>query len=98
MTWKQFFTSSIGKKFTMGATGLFLIVFLIVHCGINAMIFFNDNGETFNHWGHFMGSNLIIRTMEIGLMVFIVLHIIQGLSLWFQNRKARPVKYAVKRP
>ena len=97
MTWKQFFTSSIGKKFTMGATGLFLVTFLIVHCAINSMIFFNDGGETFNHWGHFMGTNIIIRTMEIGLMVFLLLHIIQGLTLWAQNRNARPVKYSMKR-
>src|SRR5437868_15372169 len=95
MTWKHFFTSSLGKKFTMGLTGLFLITFLIVHCGLNAMIFFNDGGETFNHWAHFMGSNLIVRTMEIGLFVFLLLHIVQGLILWGQNNKARPVKYAV---
>jgi succinate dehydrogenase / fumarate reductase cytochrome b subunit len=94
MTWKKFFTSSIGKKITMGLTGLFLISFLIVHCGINSMIFFNDGGETFNHWGHFMGSNLIIRTMEIGLFLFLLLHIVQGLMLWAQNNKARPIKYA----
>ena len=79
----------------MGLTGIFLITFLIVHCGINSMIFFNDGGETFNHWGHFMGSNLIIRTMEIGLFLFLLLHIVQGLMLWNQNNKARPVKYAV---
>jgi succinate dehydrogenase / fumarate reductase cytochrome b subunit len=48
MTWKHFFTSSIGKKFTMAFTGLFLITFLIVHAGINACIFLNDNGVTFN--------------------------------------------------
>ena len=78
----------------MGLTGFFLISFLIVHCGINSMIFFNDGGQTFNHWGHFMGSNLIIRTMEIGLFVFLLLHIVQGLVLWTQNSKARPVKYA----
>jgi len=95
MTFKQLFTSSIGKKFTMALTGIFLITFLIVHCGINSMIFFNDNGETFNHWGHFMGSNLIVRTMEIGLFVFLLLHIIQGLMLWGQNKKARPAKYAM---
>lgn len=82
----------------MGATGLFLITFLIVHSGINAMIFFNDGGETFNHWGHFMGSNLIIRTLEIGLMAFLLIHIVQGLLLWKQNRAARPVRYAVTRP
>ena len=95
MTWKLFFTSSIGKKLIMGLTGFFLITFLIVHCAINSMIFFYDAGDTFNHWGHFMGSNLIIRTMEIGLFVFLIMHIVQGLSLWNQNNKARPVKYAV---
>jgi succinate dehydrogenase / fumarate reductase, cytochrome b subunit len=95
MTWKKFFTSSIGKKFLMGLTGLFLITFLIVHCSLNAMIFFNDGGQTFNHWAHFMGSNLIIRIMEIGLFLFLLLHIIQGLLLWVQNSGARPVGYKV---
>jgi succinate dehydrogenase / fumarate reductase cytochrome b subunit len=94
MTWKHFFNSSIGKKILMGLTGLFLITFLIVHCSINAMIFFNDGGETFNHWAHFMGSNLIIRIMEIGLFLGLILHIIQGLVLTLQNNKARPIKYA----
>ncbi|MBC7422630.1 MAG: succinate dehydrogenase cytochrome b subunit [Ferruginibacter sp.] len=98
MTWKLFFTSSIGKKITMAATGFFLITFLIVHCFINSMIFFNDGGQTFNHWGHFMGSNLIIRTMEIGLFVFLLLHIIQGLTLWAQNNAARPIKYNTNKP
>ena len=95
MTWKLFFTSSIGKKLIMGLTGFFLITFLIVHCAINSMIFFNDAGDTFNHWGHFMGTNLIVRTMEIGLFVFLIMHIVQGLSLWSQNNKARPIKYVV---
>ena len=58
------------------------------------MIFFNDGGETFNHWAHFMGSNLIIRIMEIGLFLGLILHIIQGLVLTLQNNKARPIKYA----
>ena len=98
MTWKQLFTSSIGKKITMGLTGFFLITFLAVHCFINAMIFFDDGGETFNHWGSFMGSNLIIRTMELGLFAFLILHIVQGLMLWYQNNAARPIKYAKSRP
>ena len=98
MTWKNFFTSSIGKKYTMGLTGFFLITFLIVHCGLNAMIFFNDGGETFNHWAHLMGDNLIIRTMEIGLFLFLLLHIVQGLILWQQNTNARPAKYSVNNP
>jgi len=87
------FKSSLVKKFWMGLTGLFLIIFLVVHAGINSMIFFNDNGATFNEWAHFMGSNVIIRTAEIGLFAGLLLHIVDGLLLYFQNRKARPVKY-----
>jgi succinate dehydrogenase / fumarate reductase, cytochrome b subunit len=79
----------------MGLTGLFLITFLVVHCAINAMIFFNDGGETFNEWAHFMGTNIIIRTMEIGLFAGLILHTVQGLLLWKQNNAKRPVKYAV---
>lgn len=95
MTWTQFFTSSIGKKFSMGLTGLFLITFLIVHAGINACIFLNDGGVTFREMAHFMSHNWIIRFLEIGLFAGLFLHIIQGLMLTAQNRKARPVGYHV---
>ncbi len=89
------FSSSLGKKLMMALTGLFLISFLVIHCTINAMIFFNDNGETFSYWGHFMGTNAIIRTLEIGLVLGFLIHITQGLSLWRANHAARPVKYSV---
>jgi len=92
-------TSSLGKKMVMALTGLFLISFLIIHVTINAMIFYNDGGETFSHWGHFMGTNPIIRFLEIGLVAGFLLHIYQGLALWRQNHAARPVKYKhVKHP
>lgn len=87
------YKSSIGKKLIMALTGLFLITFLIIHVAINAMIFYNDGGETFSHWGHFMGTNPIIRTLEIGLVAGFLLHILDGFYLWYQNYKARPAKY-----
>jgi succinate dehydrogenase / fumarate reductase cytochrome b subunit len=95
MTWKMLFTSSIGKKFVMSFTGIFLITFLVVHVGVNSCIFLNDNGNTFNAAAHFMSHNWIIRIMEIGLFAGLLLHIIQGLLLWKKNSAARPVKYAV---
>lgn len=91
----KFFSSSVGKKVTMSLTGLFLISFLIVHCAINALIFYNDGGKTFNIGAHFMGTNPIIRTIEIVLIVGFLVHIAQGLWLWKKNRDARPVKYKV---
>jgi succinate dehydrogenase / fumarate reductase cytochrome b subunit len=88
------FKSSLVKKFWMSLTGLFLITFLVVHCFVNAAIFVNDGGMTFNKWAHFMGTNLLIRSMEIVLFLGLILHIVDGLMLYFQNRKARPVRYA----
>jgi succinate dehydrogenase / fumarate reductase, cytochrome b subunit len=95
MTWKNYFSTSIGKKLQMGLTGLFLILFLIVHCYINAQIFWNDGGEKFSEAAHFMGSNFLIRTIEIGLFAFLILHIVQGLLLWAKNRSRRTTRYEV---
>jgi succinate dehydrogenase / fumarate reductase, cytochrome b subunit len=89
-----FLSSSIGKKFIMGLTGLFLISFLIVHVSINSCIFFNDGGKTFNTAAHFMATNPVIRIVEIGLFAGLLLHIFQSLLLTLENRKARPVAYA----
>lgn len=94
---RGFLTSSIGRKVIMAATGLFLISFLIVHCGVNALIFFNDGGEAFNIGAHFMGTNPIIRTIEIFLIIGFLVHIIQGLMIWWQNKKARPIGYAISK-
>ena len=94
MTWKQLFTSSIGKKFLMGLTGLFLIIYLIVHASINAMIFYNDNGDTFNKAAYFMSRNFFMRFLEIGLFAVFILHIIQGILLWRKNSAARGIGYA----
>lgn len=89
------FGSSIGRKVIMGLSGLFLVTFLIIHCSINALIFLNDNGDTFNTAAHFMVSNPAMKVMEIVLFAGFILHIIDGIMLWMQNRSARPVTYAV---
>jgi succinate dehydrogenase / fumarate reductase cytochrome b subunit len=87
------FGSALIKKYWMALTGLFLITFLVVHAAVNAMIFFNDGGVTFNKWAHFMGTNLIIRTLEIVLFIGLIVHIVDGLMLARENRAARPKDY-----
>ncbi|MEO8148725.1 MAG: succinate dehydrogenase cytochrome b subunit [Bacteroidia bacterium] len=83
------FTSSIGRKIVMSLTGLFLCSFLIVHCGVNACLFVDDGGLTFNAAAHFMESNFIIRAVEYLLFAGFIIHILQSILLTFQNRKAR---------
>jgi succinate dehydrogenase cytochrome b subunit len=94
MTWKKLFTSSIGKKILMALTGFFLIIYLVVHAGVNALIFYNDDGATFNAGASFMLHNYFIRFLEVGLFAVFILHIIQGLLLWKQNRGTRKISYA----
>lgn len=97
MSWiNNTLNSSIGQKLLMGITGLFLISFLLVHVTLNSFIFVNDGGHLFNEGAEFMGTNPVIRTMEIVLFIGLLLHIYKGFSLWMQNNKARPVRYAVQ--
>jgi succinate dehydrogenase / fumarate reductase cytochrome b subunit len=95
MNWSKLFTSSIGKKIVMALTGIFLIVFLVVHCYVNANVFFSNAEENFNRAAHFMGTNILIRITEIGLFAGFILHIVQGYKLWLQNKAARKSRYAV---
>lgn len=95
MIWKQVFTSSVGKKLVMAFTGITLILFLIVHVGLNACIWANDNGEMFNKAAHFMGETVVPRILEIGLFLGFFLHIIQGYILTVQNKNKRNIGYAI---
>ena len=65
----------------MGLTGLFLIIFLIVHVAVNSCIFLNDGGETFNSVAHFMSHNWILRFIEVGLFAGLILHVVQRIIL-----------------
>jgi succinate dehydrogenase / fumarate reductase, cytochrome b subunit len=96
MKWSQFFTSSVGKKFVMSLTGLFLISFLIVHVGLNACIWAGDHGEMFNKSAHFMGTTVVVRIMEVGLFIGILIHVIQGYVLESKNLSRRGSGYAIQ--
>jgi len=94
MNWfTQTLNTTIGKKLVMGITGLFLISFLIVHCGINALIFFPDDGELFNKAAHFMATNFFIRVGEVVLFIGLLWHIFQSLIITLTNNKARSQGY-----
>jgi succinate dehydrogenase / fumarate reductase, cytochrome b subunit len=94
----NFFTSSIGKKIMMAGLGLFLIVFLLVHLGINLLLIFFDSRDYFNIAAHFMGTNIIIKVFEIVLFGGFLLHMIYGVIVQIQNWIARPVGYAKTHP
>jgi len=88
------FTSSIGKKLMMSLAGIFLIVFLLVHLGINLLLLIFDDPMVYNKAAHFMSSNILIKVFEIVLFGGILLHIIYALILQVQNWIARPQRYS----
>ncbi len=87
------FTSSIGKKLLMSLAGIFLIVFLLVHLGINLLVLIFDDPMIFNKAAHFMSTNIVVKIFEIVLFGGILLHVIYALILQIQNWIARPRRY-----
>ena len=87
------FTSSIGKKLLMSLAGVFLVLFLLVHLGINLLVIIAEDPMVYNKAAHFMASNLVIKVFEIALFGGILLHIIYALILQVQNWIARPRRY-----
>ncbi|GEP92171.1 succinate dehydrogenase / fumarate reductase cytochrome b subunit [Chitinophaga terrae (ex Kim and Jung 2007)] len=95
MKWSQFFNTSIGKKLLVGATGLFLCSFVLVHLAGNLQLLQDDKGKAFNEYAAFMGHNGLIQFIAWGLKIVILLHAFIAIQLTFSNRAARPVKYTV---
>lgn len=87
------FTSSIGKKLLMSLAGIFLIVFLLVHMGINLLVIIYEDPMVYNKAAHFMSTNILIKIFEIVLFGGFLLHIIYALILQIQNWIARPNRY-----
>ncbi|MCB0659615.1 MAG: succinate dehydrogenase cytochrome b subunit [Saprospiraceae bacterium] len=91
----DFFGSGIGKKLLMSLTGLFLIIFLLVHLIGNLQLLKDDSGMAFNLYAKFMKSNPLIKTVSYGLYFFIILHAIIGVMLALYNMSAKGGRYAV---
>lgn len=86
--------TSIARKILMALSGLFLLVFLLQHFIINFLSVLS--ADAFNAASHFMGYNPLIQFIMQPILLFgVVFHLIMGIVLEMQNRKARTVKYAV---
>lgn len=90
----SFLSASIGRKFLMSLSGLFLISFLCIHLTLNLFLTFDDSGNLFNLAAHFMATNPAIKIMEPILALGFVIHIIWSGWITLQNMRARPQGYA----
>src|SRR5579884_517514 len=92
---RSYFSTSVGTKALIGATGLLLFLYLVLHVLGNLLIFFGPS--TFNGYASFLVSNPLIVPVEIGLLAIFVIHVFKTVTNWANNRRARPVAYAQRR-
>ena len=96
MSKKGLLSSSIGRKFAMALSALFLMIFLVQHLTINLAAVFSP--DTFNEWSHFMGTNAVVQFIAQPILIFaVVFHFVMGFVLEARNRDARPVKYKMNK-
>ena len=87
-------SSTIGRKYAMALSAMFLLIFLVMHLSVNMLSVFSENA--FNGASYFMGYNPAVQFLMQPILVFAVMfHFIMGFVLEIKNNKARPVKYAV---
>ncbi len=86
-------SSTIGRKYAMALSAMFLLLFLIMHLSVNLLSVFGENGP-FNEASYFMGYNPLVQYVMQPVLIFAVFfHFILGFVLEIKNNKARPIKY-----
>ncbi len=86
-------TSSIGRKVIMSISGMFLILFLTLHLAINLTSLISR--EAYEAASRFMDENPVVQIMVPVLALGFLVHILMGIILTIQNRKARGQAYKV---
>ena len=85
--------STIGRKFAMALSALFLMVFLLQHFAINILSVFS--ADLFNEASHFMGTFWAVQFLLQPVLIFgVIFHFVMGFVLEIKNKKAQGVKYA----
>jgi len=88
-------SSSIGRKWVVALTGIVLVLFVIGHMLGNLSLFLGQNA--INSYAQFLqGLGEILWLVRIVLLTCVVLHIWFTITLWHENMRSRPQKYAVK--
>jgi succinate dehydrogenase / fumarate reductase, cytochrome b subunit len=85
--------TSLGKKYLMALSGLFLVSFLPVHLAGNFLLLKSDGGVAFDAYSLFMSTSPLIRILEVTLVLGFAVHIVDALLLTLRNKAARPIGY-----
>lgn len=89
-----FWNNAIGKKWLMAVTGLVLFAYVLVHMLANLQVF-SGSAETLNAYGRFLRiAPALLWIARVALLAALAVHVVAGVQLYFQKKRARPVDYA----
>jgi succinate dehydrogenase / fumarate reductase cytochrome b subunit len=95
MNWiRRTFSTSVGKKQLMAVTGLLFLLFLATHLLGNLSIY-GGSAAFIDYATHLHALGKLLVAAEVGMAVALIIHVGTAVVLFFQNRRARPVRYAV---
>lgn len=90
------FTSTVGKKMLMAVSGLFMVLFVVMHLLGNFTIF--AGSDWLNSYAqHLRDLALLVWVFRIFMISMLCLHVYFGIVLTLDNWSANPEKYAVKK-
>jgi succinate dehydrogenase / fumarate reductase cytochrome b subunit len=94
----SYINTSIGRKFLMALSAIFLMIFLLQHLAINFLSVLSPS--LFNSVSHFMGTNPLVQfALQPVLLAAVLFHFIMGFVLEVKNKQARGgVDYAFSKP
>jgi succinate dehydrogenase / fumarate reductase, cytochrome b subunit len=91
-----FYSTLVGKKVIMAASGAILFLFVVGHLLGNLQIF--EGPEKLNAYSAFLKkTGEILWAVRLVLLAALVLHVVASVQVSLANRRARPVAYAVKK-
>jgi len=95
MNWvRRTISTSVGKKQLMAVTGLLFLLFLTTHLLGNLSIYGGPAAfVAYAERLHALGKLLVAA--EVGMAAALIVHVTTAVLLFFENRRARPVRYAV---
>jgi succinate dehydrogenase / fumarate reductase cytochrome b subunit len=89
----QLLKSNVGRKILMALTGLFMLLFAVVHLLGNSSIFIGQDGiNAYAEHLHSLGP--LVWIFRLAMLAFLLVHVVFGIQLTLENSVATPQTYA----
>jgi len=92
----QLLTNAVGRKVLMAATGVLMVLFVVVHLLGNSSIFVGPDGiNAYAAKLHSLGP--LVWIFRAVMLALLLVHVWFGVTLTLENNAANPAKYAVSK-